>query len=110
MRKLLKLIAVVATANLLCFWIVYGLLLATSQHVTLWQFLGFVPHQPPSNWQSSLIWVFAVLGAPGSIIMDGGASGMFLMVTASVLNSLIWGVGLGIPITALRKRMRRCAA
>jgi hypothetical protein len=112
MKKFPKTVGVVAVANLCCFWVAYGLMSAAWRHVTLGQFLGFVPAPPPSHSQTFLVWIFVILGAPTSIMLDGVSSEylMPLLVLSSVLNCIIWGVCLGFPIYAVSKRLRNVAA
>ncbi len=106
MKKFLKTAGIVAVANFLCFWMIYGLLAAAWPHAGLGQFLGFAPAPPPSHWLVFLQWTFGVLSAPGSVMLDGvgSANMMLLIVLCSILNCIIWGVCLGFPVYAIRKR------
>src|SRR5260221_13868330 len=112
MKAFPKSVAVVAVSNLLCFWIVYGLLTAVRPHPTPSQFLGFAPSPSPSHWLSFLAWTFGILGAPVSITLDGVSSRhiIMLLVLSSILNAAIWGGLLGFPLRALAKRFRNAAA
>jgi len=62
MKKFLTIGTSVAVTNLLLFWIVYGILLATWPHTGLSQTLGFSPPPPLSPWRALLLWAFVVLG------------------------------------------------
>jgi hypothetical protein len=108
MKKFFKTVGIVAGANFILFWITYGLLMAARPHPTIWQFFGFAPSPPSSLSFDFLLWAFVVLGAPGSIILDGVSSAnlMPLMVLCSILNCVIWGLGLGFPIYAVTKKFR----
>jgi hypothetical protein len=112
MRQFLKSVSVIAAANFLCFWIVYGLLTAAMPRIGLLQFLGFAPSPPPSHWQVLLVWAFIILSAPGSILLDGAGGDHFisLLILCSVLNCIFWGVCLGGLVYAIRRRVRQAAA
>jgi hypothetical protein len=112
MNKFFRTVVSVAVANLLLFWIVYGILLAPWPRSGLSQTLGFSPPEPLSPWQALLIWAYVVLGAPGSIILDGtgGNNFVFLQVLCSILNCIIWGLFFGSFIYAVRKRFHTHAA
>jgi hypothetical protein len=111
-KKFLKIVGIVVVANLLCFWISYGLLVASWQHVTLWQFFGLVSTPPPSHFANFVLWAFIVLGAPSSILLDGMSSVYLVpaMILCSILNSIVWGVCLALPIYGVSKRFRHFAA
>ena len=106
MKRFLKISMAVAAANLLLFWAAYGILVATWPHTGLSQMLGFSPPPPLSPWRALLMWAYVVLGAPASIILDGTGGDHFylLLVLSSVLNCIIWGLGLGSLIYAGSKR------
>jgi hypothetical protein len=112
MKSIPKAVSVVAASNLLCFWSIYGLLMAAGPHTSLLQFLGFIPSPPPSHWLSFLVWTFGILSAPMSIVLDGVSSEHFaiLLVLSSVVNAAIWGCCIGFPLYALTKRLRHVAA
>jgi hypothetical protein len=107
MKKFLKIGTIIAVANLLLFWTAYGLLVTAWPHTGLSQFLGFSPPPAVPHWLVFCMWAFVVLGAPGSIILDGtgGDHFIFLLVLSSVLNCILWGLCLGFPIYALTKRL-----
>ena len=106
MKKFLRIVTGVAAANLVLFWVAYGVLMATWPHTGLSQTLGFSPPPPLSPWRALLIWAYVVLGAPGSIILDGtgGDHFIFLQVVSSILNCIIWGLCFGSLIYAASKR------
>jgi hypothetical protein len=112
MKKFIKIASIVAASNLLCFWLIYGLLMAVIAHVTLWQFFGFAPASPSSHFFDFLLWMFVILSAPASILMDGVSSTYFTfaLILCSALNSIIWGICLACPIYGVSKRVRHVAA
>jgi len=112
MQKCLKIVLLVAGANLLCFWVFYGLLMAAWPHVGLSQFLGILPAPPRSYWILFLLSLFTVLGFPGLFLLDGVESEhyMILMVLCSVLNCMIWGVCIGVPMFAICRRFHHAVA
>jgi len=112
MKKFVKIVGIVAAANLLCFWISCGLLIALWSRVTLWQFFGFVPAPMPSHFAVLVLWAFIVLGAPSSILLDGVSNAYFMptMILCSVLNSVVWGICLALPIFVVSKSFRHAAA
>ena len=112
MKKFLTIGTSVAVTNLLLFWIVYGILLATWPHTGLSQTLGFSPPPPLSPWRALLLWAFVVLGAPGSILLDGTGGNHFVLLTAlaSVLNCVIWGLCIGSAIYAIGRKFHRGVA
>ena len=113
MNKFLKIGTTVAVGNLLLFWTSYGILVAAWPHSGLSQFLGFSPPPPPPpQWLGICMWAFVVLGAPASIILDGVGGDHFalLLILSSIPNSALWGLCLGFPIYAIRKRLHTCIA
>ena len=113
MNKFLKIGAGIAIANLLLFWTAYGILMAAWPQTGLSQFLGFSPPPPPPpQWLGICMWAFLVLGAPASIVLDGtgGDHFLLLLVSSSILNSAFWGLCLGFPIYAVRKRIHSSIA
>jgi succinate-acetate transporter protein len=105
MRKLAKTFFFVAVISFLLFWITYGLLMAALPHIGLEQFLGFEPTSSLTRSQNFLVYFFAILGMPMSIMLHGvNINNMFQIVFLSLLNSAIWGLCLGLPIFAVIKR------
>jgi hypothetical protein len=112
MKKYFKIMSVVAVTNLLCFWISYGVLMAQWSHISALQLFGFLPAPPPSHFAMFVQWAFIVLGAPSSLLLDGVSSAFFMpaLILCSVLNSIVWGVCLALPIYGVSKRFRHVAA
>ena len=112
MKKFFKIVGIVAVANLLCFWVSYGLLIASWPHMTLSQFFGFMPASQPSHFAVFVQWAFIVLGTPSSILLDGisGAYLILALILCSILNSVIWGICLALPIYGVSRRFRHVAA
>jgi hypothetical protein len=108
MKRFLKIGASVAVTNLLLFWIVYGILLASWPHTGLSQSLGFSPPRI-SPWHPVLLSAFVVLGAPACIVLDGTEGNHFilLMALSSILNCVIWGLCIGSAIYAIGNQARR---
>ena len=106
MNKFLRIGTTVASVNLLLFWTAYAILMTAWPHTGLSQFLGFSPSPVIPPWLALFMWAFVVLGAPGSIILDGAGSDHFvlLLVLSSILNAAIWGLCVGFPIYAVRKK------
>lgn len=112
MKTLIKIIGIVAIANLICFWIAYGLLISAWPDIGLGQVLGIEQAPPPSHWLTILMWNFIILAAPTSAFLDGTGGDHFLLIFAlsSLLNCVIWGVCLGYPIYAIGKRFQNAKA
>lgn len=112
MNKFFTIASIVAVTNLLCFWISYALLEAQWSHVSLLQLFGFAPAPSPSHLAVFVQWAFIVLGAPSSILLDGISSAYLMpaLILCSVLNSVVWGVCLALPIYGVSKRFRHVAA
>jgi uncharacterized membrane protein YagU involved in acid resistance len=108
MKKFVKVFAVVAVSYLLCFWTCYVLLVASWAHITLWQFLGFEPAPSTSHFAVFVRWAFIVLAVPSSILLDGISSAYLMpaVILCSVLNSVVWGACLALPIYGVRRRFR----
>ena len=106
MNKFLKIASILAITHLLCFWTSYALLKAQWSHISFFQFFGFVPTPPPSHFEVCVQWAFIVLDVPASILLDGINSAYLLpaMILVSVLNSIVWGVCLALPIYGVSKR------
>ena len=108
MKWFLKIAGIVAVTHLMCFWTSYLLLRAQWSHISLFQFFGFVPTPPPSHFEAFVQWAFIVLGVPASILLDGVNSAYLLpaIILVSILNSIVWGVCLALPIYGVCKRFR----
>jgi len=93
MNKLLKIVSVVAIANLICFWLAYGLLISAWPDTGIGQILGIEQTPPPSLWLTILLWSFIILAAPTSAFLDGTGGDYFfpLLALSSLLNCVIWG-------------------
>jgi hypothetical protein len=111
MKRLLKITGTVAVANLLCFWISYGLLTAVG--TWLWETYGF--DDPPMALRvfiKLLFWCVELFGTPGvTIPLDRLHSEhmMWLVLVCSILNSVIWGICFGFLAYTVAKRFRRFA-
>jgi hypothetical protein len=112
MKKFFKIATVVAVTNLLCFWISYAGLMAQWSHISVLQFFGFLPAPPPSHFAVFVQWAFIVLGTPSCILLDGVGSAYFMsaMILCSILNSVVWGVCLALPIYGVSKRLHHVDA
>jgi hypothetical protein len=108
MKKFPKIASIVAVTNLLCFWISYAFLEAHWSHISPLQFFGILPTPAPSHFAVFVNWAFIVLGAPTSILLDGISSAYLMpaLILCSVLNSIVWGVCLALPIYGVSKRFR----
>jgi hypothetical protein len=109
-RKFIKIAAIIAAANLLLFWIAFGLLMAGWPDRGLSQFLGFSPPPPVPSWLPFALWAFIVLGAPGSIVLDGTGHDLLLLILTSMFNCVLWGLILGFPVYKLTRRFGSHAA
>jgi hypothetical protein len=105
MKKFTKVVLFIAASNLLLMWIAWGLFMATSQKLTVWQFLGLAPSSPPSYWQNSVGVLLGVLSSPMSWLLTN-MKNTFVLVTFSILNSFIWGLCIGFPIYILKQKRR----
>jgi len=112
MKRLLKTAGGVAIAHLICFWLSYTLLDARWSHISPLQFFGIFPMPAPSHFEVFIQWVFIILGAPFSILLDGSSSAHLMpaLILCSVLNSIVWGVILALPIYGISKRFHHVAA
>src|SRR5258706_14437798 len=99
MKRIPKEVVIVAIAQLVCFWVIYGLFRASVQPPTLAQFFGFSPPPPPPAWDNFLWSSFITLAAPAGLLMDGvpfrEGFRLTMVFACSLLNGVIWGVVLG---------------
>ena len=114
MRKILKIAGIVAVANLLCFWISYGLVAV----VGVWAFehYGFADGRAPAVLSFGfdlLVRAIGILGTPGvTIPFDRMHVELtpFHLVSCSILNAVIWGLGFGFVVYPIVKKFRRFVA
>jgi hypothetical protein len=106
MTKFAKTFFIVSGTSLLVFWVIWGLLMAVLPPISLWQFFGFTPAPPPSFWQSFLMSAFVVVSMPASLMYEvvGHDSSRFVFALLSLANSAIWGLCIGFPIYAVKRR------
>jgi hypothetical protein len=104
MKQFIKTFLMVTGMAFLLLWVICGLLMAALPPLGLWNF--FVPTPPPSFWQSLLMTLFEVLSLPVSVLeavvnLNIGKYGFALF---SMANSVSWGLCLGLPIYAAKRR------
>jgi len=71
-----------------------------------WQFVGFTPTPPPSFWQNLFWFAFVIVGMPASFMYEvvGHDNSTVVFVVLSLANSAIWGLCVGFPIYAVKRR------
>ena len=106
MKQFTKTFVIVASTSLLLFWISWALLMIALPPISAWQFFGFAPTPPPTFWQSFAMFAFEVLSAPMSFIYEvvDHDSSRFIFGLLSLANSIVWGLCVGFPIYAIRRR------
>jgi hypothetical protein len=106
MKKFAKTFCIVSVVSLFLFWIAWGLLMAVLPPISLWQFFGFTQSPPPSFWQSFFMLLFEVLSMPMSLMYElvGHDGSRFVFALLSLVNSVVWGLCIGFPIYAVKRR------
>ena len=106
MNKFVKTFLIVASTSFFLFWVSWALLMVALPPISAWQFFGFSPAPPPSYWQSFVVFVFVAVSMPMSImyeIVHHDNSGL-LFGLLSLANSVVWGLCVGSPIYAIKRR------
>jgi len=106
MKQFPKTFIIAAGTSFLLFWICWLLLMIALPPISAWQFIGLAPAAPPTFWQSFAMFAFEVLSAPMSLIYEvvHHDSSRFLFGLLSLANSAIWGLCIGFPVYAIRRR------
>src|SRR5664279_5438881 len=106
MKQFAKTFCIVSGVSLLLFWVAWGLLMAVLPSISLWQFFGFTPSPPPSFWQSFSMLLFEVLSMHMSFMYEvvGHDGSRFVFALLSLANSVVWGLCIGFPIYAVKRR------
>jgi hypothetical protein len=109
MKKFAKTFCIVSGVSLVLFWIAWGMLMAVLPPVSLSQAFGLTP---PSFWQSFFLVLLEVLGIPASLMMSFSNQNpsTFVVILLSLANSVVWGLCIGFPIYAIRRKFFTHAA
>ncbi len=112
MKQFVKTFVIATSTSFALFWISWVLLMIALPPLSAWQFFGFAPTPPPTVWQSSAMLAFQILSAPMSLIYEvvHHDSSRFLFGLLSLGNSIVWGLCVGFPIYAIRRRFFTSAA
>src|SRR5579862_4888942 len=102
MKRLLKMVVLVGTANFLLLCITCGLFMAALPAIGSWQLFG---NPPLSHWQKFIMYSMGILSGPASWLWD--TTNIFMFAMQSLLNSVLWGLCLGIPIYIFKSRAAR---
>jgi len=112
MKQFTKTFVIVASTSFLLFWFSWVLLMIALPPISTWQFFGFAPTPPPTLWQSFAMFAFEVLSMPMSLIYEvvHHDSSRFLFGLLSLANNIVWGLCVGFPVYAIRRRLFTSAA